>query len=407
MGANIRFYKPPEYYYTMSERHLKSAEVSGKITARDRELIEEYISEMDAQDISPVRHYKLIVMLVGNFDFHPHYEDCTITDVQSIPAIVRRAVNPDGSSRYKKNTIADRIRMAKRIFIWLNENGYITLDSRKLQGIKTPQYDKFTVTAEDILTVDEIEKFLSCCYTSRDQAMFWMMYEGALRVGEIGNLRFRDVKITERFCSINTSEKTGKPRYIPLVNSRPYFTHWINDYPAERKPDNFVFLNARGKVLTRAAIAKQMRIIAKRAGITKDVWPHLLRHSRITHLLQANPAISESHIKLMCWGDVNTPMLATYQHLTNTDLERSVALLNGLDTEESGDSESHKRTLKPVLCRECGHINAATMQICEACGSPLTKNLMIGADNIAEYIRDKIMKDPKFLCMITSGINVK
>lgn len=403
MSNNVNFYNPPEYYYRNAKAHLLKAVESGKVNITDKELIDEYMAEVSG-NLSPGRYYKLIIMLVGNFDFHPSYLQCTLVDVQSIPNMIQNAKKPDGTTLYSKNTFADRVRMAKRIFIWLAENERITLNLRKISAIKTPAYDRYTVTADDIFTEEEIQTFLESCHTARDRAMFWIMYEGALRVGEIGNLRFRDVKITDKFCTINTSEKTGKPRYIPLVVSKPYYAQWVNEYPGVKDPDNFVFINRSRKPMTRAAIAKQMRTIAKKAGIQKDVWPHLFRHSRITHLLQAKPSLPESQIKLICWGDVNTNMLATYQHLTNNDLERSMAILNGIDIDE--EEEPKKRHLKPIQCKECGHVNGPTMDLCEVCGSPLTAATRDAAELLASYLREKIMGDPQFLLAV-AGSKVK
>ena len=68
---------------------------------------------------------------------------------------IKNAKNPDGSPRYKKNTIGDFIRFLKRFHLWLVENHYSTIDEKKLSKIHTPGYDTMTKTAEQILSEDQ------------------------------------------------------------------------------------------------------------------------------------------------------------------------------------------------------------------------------------------------------------
>lgn len=394
VNINSRFYKPAEKYYQQAENFLEKNLSEGNITSEDHELILTFMNELNAQGISPTRYIKLVMMLVKNREYHPPYKECKIGDVQAVLQKIRMDKKEDGSPKYKQNTIADRVRILKRFFIWLSENEYISMDLKKLQKIRPPAFDRNTVTEEEILTEEEVMRFLDHCPNNRDKALFWILYEGALRVGEIGELRFKDVKITDTFLRITTDGKTGKVRHIPLVLSRQHYVTWINEYPGTITSESFVFVNRFNQQLTRASIAKQMRVIGKAAGIEKRLHPHLFRHSRITHLLQGDNPLQESHLKLLAWGDVNTNMLATYQHLSSTDLERSIAKINNIDLDGETDIPK-KRGIKPIVCSNCGHINSPGTTLCYKCGTPLNEKGREAIENIGVYLSQVIMNNPE------------
>jgi len=94
--------------------------------------------------------------------------------------------------------------------------------------------------------------------------------------------------------------KTMKPRYVRLVMAKEHLIKWKSDYPEKNTDDALVSINERRKTMTHAAVTRQLNRLAKRASITKDVFPHIFRHSRITHLIQQG--VKESVIKLMMWG---------------------------------------------------------------------------------------------------------
>jgi integrase/recombinase XerD len=193
-----------------------------------------------------------------------------------------------------------------------------------------------------------------------------MLYEGGFRIGELGNLRWRQVKFTEWNVTVNVDDKTGKPRFIPLIISRSYLSQWRNDYSIERNENGFVFITSRKEQLQYQGVAKQLRIIAKGANIDKKITPHIFRHSRITHLIQQG--YNESVIKLMMWGNLSTGMFQTYAHHTSVDVEREVAAKAGIVT----PTKKRGPSLEPRQCQRCYTINGPTHKFCAQCGLSLT-----------------------------------
>jgi len=209
---------------------------------------------------------------------------------------------------------------------------------------------------------------IRACQSSRDRAIITMLYEGGFRIGEIGAMVWNDLKFDNHGVVVNVNFKTGKPRYIRLIMATEHIYRWKDDYPFEPEPDVLVFLSQQRNPLTHAAVNKQIQLIAKRAGITKHVTPHIFRHTRITHLIQ--DGVNESVIKLMMWGSLTTNMFQTYAHLTGSDIDRAMLSNYGITIEE--DEVRQTASLEPHQCPNCHYVNGPVATYCSHCGQSLT-----------------------------------
>lgn len=224
-----------------------------------------------------------------------------------------------------------------------------------------------TIVAADLMTPEEIAVMVNACTRSIDRAIIMMIYEGGLRIGEIGAVRWGHLKFDSHGIALNVNFKTGKPRYIRLIMATEHLAKWKSDYPFPIEVDSYVFLTERKTPLTHASIHKQLLRIAKRAGIEKHFTPHIFRHSRITHLIQEG--VQESVIKLMMWGNVNTTQFQTYLHLTGKDIDDQ--MYNHYNLNDRGEMTKDDR-LEPRQCPACFTVNAPTSNFCNRCGRPLT-----------------------------------
>lgn len=362
-------FKPSDITFVeYSGNVLASALRDNRITEDDAQLIREFIAEISAtRHISKGRAFKLHYSLVNLRDFMGPFRENTIADVYAGIDKLLMAKNPDGSPRYKQNTISDLIRFLKRFYLWMCENRYTLMDEKKVHKIRCPAYDKMTKTAEMLLTEEEIRAMIEACMNSRDRAVIATLYEGGFRIGEIAALKWQDVNFTDWNATITIKFKTDKSRTIPLVMARSYLAAWRNDYPLPVSPESYVFLTNKKTPLGYAGVAKQLRIIAGRAGITKHITPHLFRHSRATHLIRQG--YGEVIIKKLLWGNLDTEMFSVYLHLTDSDVERVVA-------EKAGVSQKEHRSkiLESRQCPRCYTVNGPTLQFCGTCGLELTED---------------------------------
>jgi integrase/recombinase XerD len=121
----------------------------------------------------------------------------------------------------------------------------------------------------------------------RDRGLLELFYSSGLRVSELAALTLQQVDLKDGFARV--FGKGSKERVVPMgERARDAVAAWITSgRPHFVKPGtrSQLFLNSRGTALSRVGLWGIVKKHAKRAGITKSVKPHLLRHSFATHLL--------------------------------------------------------------------------------------------------------------------------
>ncbi len=371
-----------------TQRHILRYLNEGKITTLDARFLNEFIAERRAAGgISQKRSDKLAYTLLGWRRYLPEFTSLTIGAVYTGIEAIKHAENNNGRP-FKQNTLSDHVTILKLFLLWMIENEYSDLPEKKIRAIKTPRRDTQTKTASQLLTPEEIQTLIKYCRSSRDRAMIMTLYEGGFRPGEICQLAWGDMKADSKGIAVNVNFKTGITRYIRLVMAKKYISEWRADYPLPITEKSPVFLTETREELRWHTIAAQIRRIAKRAGITKHLTPHLFRHSRITHLLQEGA--KESTVKLMMWGSLSTDMLTTYAHLTGRDIDADISRLYGLEEETKGKENAR---LEPRICPTCNLINPPGEDYCRGCMEALS----IEAISEEEAIRRFVLNHPRII----------
>ncbi|GAA5262426.1 MAG: tyrosine-type recombinase/integrase [Methanomicrobium sp.] len=383
MTANneeIWFHNPPSAYFKYIDKRMASVLEEGNLSQKDHSLLDEYLGEISG-DMCSERLYKYCYIISSWRDYIGPFNENTARDLFKGIELIRHSNSKRGKP-FSSHTLSDYVKILKRFYFWLIENGYSDIPEKKIQKIKVPKLDSMTLTAEELLTEEEVNDMLEACTNSMDRAIISFAYEGGFRISEIGKLRWRQVKFNDWNLAVNVNNKTNKPRYIPLTMSRPYLAQWKNDYPGEPEGDNFVFLTLiMKKPFHYRGLKTKIIRIAERAKIEKKVTPHLFRHSRITHLMQKD--YSDSFIKKMMWGNLTTNMFSVYAHLTDNDSDNELARREGIIVPEKNDS---KCNLQARQCSVCYTINAPTMQFCSKCGKPLTEDGLAEREELKDIL---------------------
>ncbi|MFZ5899080.1 MAG: site-specific tyrosine recombinase XerD [Bacillota bacterium] len=176
-----------------------------------------------------------------------------------------------------------------------------------------------------VLRVDEVERLLESVSTAtplglRDRAILETLYASGLRVSELIGLELKDVNLEKGF--LRCLGKGGKERMVPLGSTAArYLSLYLREIrPAlVSEPSGLVFLNRRGRPLTRQTVWKMIKGYAEAAGIQKEIGPHTLRHSFATHLLE-NGANLRVVQELLGHADIVTTQI--YTHVTLSKLRR-------------------------------------------------------------------------------------
>ena len=181
----------------------------------------------------------------------------------------------------------------------------------------------------DVLTLEEINQMMELCDETellgrRNRAMLELLYSCGLRVSELIGLVLSNLFLEEGYLKV--TGKGNKQRLVPMSReSIAKVTEWIrNDRPTlDIKPesDDFVFLNRRGKQLTRNMIFIVVKQLAESAGIRKNISPHTLRHSFATHLLEGGAPLNAIQMML---GHASISTTEIYLHVDRTMLREEI-----------------------------------------------------------------------------------
>jgi integrase/recombinase XerD len=143
------------------------------------------------------------------------------------------------------------------------------------------------------LTPEEMERILAAPtggepIALRDRAILELFYSSGLRVSELSGLALQQVDLERQF--VRVFGKGAKERVVPLGRSavdalNAYVTSGRSHFVKPRRTGSQLFLSNRGTAISRKTVWLLVKTYTRRAGITKKVKPHLLRHSFATHLL--------------------------------------------------------------------------------------------------------------------------
>jgi len=188
------------------------------------------------------------------------------------------------------------------------------------------EMDSFKVRKKmpEVLTEVDIEKMLmqpdkNSREGIRDKAILELLYSAGIRVSELTDMELTDLNMDEKV--LRCFGKGAKERLVPIGE---YVVETVSNYLKVR--DNFLkefsphlFITRRGKKFTRVGIWKLVKGYAKLAGLTKDVYPHIFRHSFATHLL-AGGADLRSVQEMLGHSDIATTQI--YTHVDRTRLKK-------------------------------------------------------------------------------------
>lgn len=187
----------------------------------------------------------------------------------------------------KSSTISRNLASIRLFYQFLLRNNKVKKDPT--EGIQSPKIEK---RVPSILTSQEVSLLLEQPKNIdlkgiRDKAMLEFAYATGMRVTEIISLNIDDVNLEEGYATCKTG---NKQRNIPLGKlSLKALQEYIEDSrPILIKSDSekALFVNINGRRLTRQGFWKIVKFYKEQAHITKDITPHVLRHSFATHLLQ-------------------------------------------------------------------------------------------------------------------------
>jgi integrase/recombinase XerD len=254
---------------------------------------------------------KLVLFLVQNsFEVSP----LTITEetLQQFIYSIAKEVNARSQARI--------ISGLKSFFSYLIFEDYRS--TNPLELIETPRLGR---KLPDTLSVNEIDALIGAIDLSsnegeRNRAMLETLYGCGLRVTELISLKISDLFFEEGFIKI--TGKGNKQRFVPIGPvTQKFISIYKNTVRLHHSISNenvdTLFLNRRGKPLTRAMVFTIIKELAKKINLSKNISPHTFRHSFATHLLENGADLRSIQLML---GHESITTTEVYVHLDKKHL---------------------------------------------------------------------------------------
>jgi integrase/recombinase XerD len=343
-------------------RLIEKALTDSRISKANLQILKKYDNHGKLQQLTPgTRNARLTTLRQLALFVKKNFNNMTKEDLENYVISL---------GDLKSTTFTVKGAFIKSFFKWLCDSDQYPPNVR---WIKTTLKKQNRKLPSDLLTKAEIKNMAEVADNLNERALILVLYESACRIGEILNLQIKDVSIDQYGCVIVVNGKTGMRR-IRLIESSPDLVLWLNNHPRSKDRDSplFIYLanqnqnQAYGKGLTHRPTSQILKKLAKRAGISKRVHPHLFRHSRLTELAKD---FSESELKIMAGWTGSSNMAEVYVHLSGADIEKKILEKNGLINGNGHDPD--KDMLKPKECPRCKEINPNTAKFCYVCSMAL------------------------------------
>jgi integrase/recombinase XerD len=190
-----------------------------------------------------------------------------------------------------------------------------TIERDPAEALSLPRIERYL---PETLNELQVEQFLEKIDTKalhglRDRAIIELLYASGLRISELANARLEDFNFEQRI--VRVTGKGNKTRLVPVGRKacEALAAYLSAERPKLVKPrtSSEIFLSERGTKLTTARIWQIVKKHAQRAGLEKNVYPHLLRHSFATHLL-SNGADLRIIQEMLGHADISTTQVYTH-----------------------------------------------------------------------------------------------
>ncbi len=202
---------------------------------------------------------------------------------------------------------------------------------------------------EDMINEEEAKRMIDAADNNRDKAFVSFLFESGARIGEIMNMRIKDVQFNGGVTHVTLDGKTGMRR-IPVINSGIYLSDWINNHPEKNNPESKIFYNKLSGDFAEKTTYWQVRWLllktARKAKVTKKVNPHNFRHSQATLLAGK---LTEQLLKMYFGWSGDSRMAATYVHMSSEQLTDAVVEARGIENGKNLSIETIREIIREEI----------------------------------------------------------
>lgn len=350
----------------------------------NEELILKFIKQLFAEGLSKPRivkyanHLKVLAEKFGKSFLEVDKEDIT-TFLSNLE-----------QSDYSTYTKKDYKVVLKRFFRFL-EKGELVKD------VKTTIKENRKKLPGDILTKAEVLKMIEAADHPRNKVIIAILYEGGLRIGELASLMIKNVVFDEYGAMLRVRGKTGE-RVVRVVSSASLIATWLEMHPRRKDKEAPLWVNLSSNYkkegITYQGIRQNLKRIAEKAGVKKNITPHIFRHSRATHLAKS---LTEAEMNVYFGWVQGSDMPATYVHLSGRDVDDKILQLHNLKPKD----KDREDPFRAKICPRCQYTCSPTDTYCGRCAMILDEGervkLEMKSKQFERDFTDLAVEDPRLL----------
>jgi len=330
-------------------------------TAKTREMLEKAGEIIEASNLKPrtlESYYYLFNRIL--YDLSKPVEDITERDFLRYV----KQLNIEFKPSYVDASVA----LIKKVWKIFDRDDVV-------KNLKLHSKRDKTAIPKQLVSRSDLKKMLEVADSSRDRALLMFLFEGAARKGEAVAMDILNLEWVEHGLNALVEGKTGR-RILPLVEACPFIKRYLENHPKRNDPDAPLWISmnysTRGARLTGTAIQQIIGQLAKRAKI-HPVYPHLLRHSRLTECAEI---MTEFQMKKFAGWSMHSSMASVYVERKAVDITKPIYEANGIETEKKKSKKTEQMIQE---CPKCGEKQPATARFCANCGQGLT------SEDISKY----------------------
>lgn len=269
-------------------------------------MYEDYLTHVRRSSENTVKAYIKDIRRFFEYIQKPP-KDVTRSDIEKFIKALSKGEITGGN--VTETTISRYISSLKTIFDYLQLLGVVS--ENPTERVRHPRLRK---KIPNFLTAEEVKQMLNAYNEEKElkyRTIISVLYFCGLRVSELCNLRVEDVSFYPPYIKVIMG-KGNKDRLVPISESIvPLLEKYVDRY----KP-RIYFIENKGKPVHPSTVFRIVKRAAKRAGITKHIHPHTLRHSFATHLIMNNVNVK---IVQELLGHANLSTTSIYLHVADKE----------------------------------------------------------------------------------------
>ncbi len=166
-----------------------------------------------------------------------------------------------------------------------------------------------------VLAVDEIQRMFDVCENKKHKVILALLYSSSLRVSELINLKWSHINKSRMIINI-VQAKGNKDRQVALND---VLIKLLYEYHSEYKSKEYVLNGQNSLQYSDRSVGEVVKQLARKAGITKDVYTHLIRHTSATHMVENGIDIN----LIQKWlGHSNVKTTNIYLHISDNHISK-------------------------------------------------------------------------------------